>query len=632
VIVTAANKLHEFQGRRIVTRTAKETMSDQSQKPRAWSIVELLKPHSKALALGLVAVIGESIANLLEPWPLKIVLDNVLKSHPINAWLDPLIKAIAGTDSMAILKFAALAVLAIAALDALCSYAEKYLTTSVGQWVMHDLRRTLYSHIQRMSLGFHDRSQAGDLISRVTSDIDAVQSFIASGLLSALINCLTLMGMVSVMLYINWRFTLIALSVAPVLFAVVYRYTRRIKKASREVRKKEGEIVSVVQEVLTSIRVVKAFAREDYEQHRLEEQSLESVDLALRARGLKARLSPIVEIIVAAGTAMVLWFGGRLALEGTLLPGSLILFIWYLGKMYKPMQELSKMTDAYSKAAVGYERIREVLDIQRDVQDMPGARGAPNFRGKIEFENVSFSYGENSATLTDVSFKIEPGQVAALVGPTGAGKTTIINLVPRFYDPSGGMVRIDGQDIRRFKQKSLREQISFVLQDTLLFHGPIWQNIAYGKPDASREEILRAAELANASEFIEKMPEGYDTLVGERGVTLSGGQRQRIAIARAIIRNTPILILDEPSSGLDAASEHLVFEALDRLMEGKTCIIVAHRLSTIRRADVIFVVENGAIAERGTHEELLKAGGLYFRLHELQFDSAEVPEETVPVK
>lgn len=290
------------------------------------------------------------------------------------------------------------------------------------------------------------------------------------------------------------------------------------------------------------------------------------------------------------------------------------------------------MTDAYSKAAVGYERIREVLDIQRDVQDMPGARGAPNFRGKIEFENVSFSYGENSATLTDVSFKIEPGQVAALVGPTGAGKTTIINLVPRFYDPSGGMVRIDGQDIRRFKQKSLREQISFVLQDTLLFHGPIWQNIAYGKPDASREEILRAAELANASEFIEKMPEGYDTLVGERGVTLSGGQRQRIAIARAIIRNTPILILDEPSSGLDAASEHLVFEALDRLMEGKTCIIVAHRLSTIRRADVIFVVENGAIAERGTHEELLKAGGLYFRLHELQFDSAEVPEETVPVK
>ena len=410
---------------------------------------------------------------------------------------------------------------------------------------------------------------------------------------------------------------------APVLFLVIYRYTRRIKTASREVRKKEGEIVSVMQEVLTSIRVVKAFAREDYEQHRLEEQSLESVELALRARGLKARLSPLVEIIVAVGTAMVLWFGGRMALTGSLSAGSLILFIWYLGKMYKPMQDLSKMTDAYSKAAVGYERIQEVLAIERDVQDLPGARNAPRLRGKIEFENVSFSYDHNKPTLTNVSLKIEPGQVAALVGPTGAGKTTVINLIPRFYDPSSGLVKIDGFDIRRIKQKSLREQISFVLQDTLLFHGPIWQNIAYGKPDASRREILRAAELANASEFIEKMPEGYDTLVGERGVTLSGGQRQRIAIARAIIRNTPILILDEPSSGLDAASEHLVFEALDRLMEGKTCVIVAHRFATIRRADIIFVVQDGSIVETGKHEELLKSGGLYSELHELQFQTVE---------
>jgi ATP-binding cassette subfamily B protein len=305
------------------------------------------------------------------------------------------------------------------------------------------------------------------------------------------------------------------------------------------------------------------------------------------------------------------------------LPGSLVLFIWYLGKMYKPMQELSKMTDAYSKAAVGYERIREVLEVERDVQDLPSARKAPRFRGKVEFEDVSFSYGKNEPILTDVSFRIEPGQVAALVGPTGAGKTTIINLIPRFYDPSHGAVKIDGQDVRRFEQKSLRSQISFVLQDTVLFHGPIWQNIAYGKPDASRAQILRAAELANANEFIEKMPEGYNSMVGERGITLSGGQRQRIAIARAIIRDTPILILDEPSSGLDAASEHLVFEALDRLMEGKTCIIVAHRLATIRRADIIFVVQDGGIVESGKHEDLLKSGGLYAEFHELQFQVNE---------
>ncbi len=325
---------------------------------------------------------------------------------------------------------------------------------------------------------------------------------------------------------------------------------------------------------------------------------------------------------------MVLWFGGRLALAGSLSPGSLILFIWYLGKMYKPMQDLSKMADGYSKAAVGYERIRELLDVERDVQDLPGARNAPRLRGRVEFDDVSFSYGNNHPTLTHVSLKIEPGQVAALVGPTGAGKTTIINLIARFYDPSEGLVKIDGYDIRRFKQKSLREQISFVLQDTLLFHGPIWQNIAYGKPDASRREILRAAELANASEFIERMPEGYDTPVGERGVTLSGGQRQRIAIARAIIRDTPILILDEPSSGLDAASEHLVFEALDRLMQGRTCIIVAHRLATIRRADIIFVVQDGAIVERGNHTELMRSGGLYSELHGLQY---QIDEPAQPI-
>jgi subfamily B ATP-binding cassette protein MsbA len=577
---------------------------------------------------GLLAVIGEGVANLLEPWPLKVVLDTVLKSKPLQGWLGHWIQSTVGDDKLAILKLSAIAALVIAATGALCSYTEKYLTTSVGQWVMHDLRRTLYSHIQRLSLAYHDQKRTGDLISRVTGDIDAIQSFITTGLLSVLINCLTLVGMVAVMFYINWRFTLIALSVAPPLFAVVYTYTRRIKKASREVRKKEGEIVAVIQEVFSSIRVVKAFAREDYEQRRLEGESLEGLELALRARSLKARLAPLVEIIVAVGSALVLWFGSRMVLDGSLSAGSLVVFILYLGKMYKPMQELSKMTDAYSKAAVGYERIRDVLETDSDVQDLPGARPAPRLKGRLEFERVNFSYQSKSPVLTNVSFRIEPGQVAAFVGPTGAGKTTIISLIPRFYDPTSGVVKIDGYDVRRFKQKSLRQQISFVLQETLLFHGPVWNNIAYGKPEASRAEILRAAELANAHDFIEKMPAGYDTVVGERGVTLSGGQRQRIAIARAIIRNTSILILDEPSSGLDAASEKLVFEALDRLMEGKTSIVIAHRLSTIRRADIIFVVNEGAIVERGTHQELLKSGGLYSRLYELQFHTEEDAEES----
>jgi len=426
-------------------------------------------------------------------------------------------------------------------------------------------------------------------------------------------------GMVGVMFWINWKFTLIALSVAPLLFVVVYSYTRRIKTATRKVRKKESEVFSVVEEVLSSIRVVKAFARERYEQTRLEEASLEEVESALRARSLKAKLAPLVDVIVAVGTCLVLWFGARLTLKGALSVGSMVLFIQYLSKMYKPMQELSKMTDAYSKAAVGYERIQEIMQTDNEVRDLKGARLIRKLKGKIEFENVSFSYSPDQPILNDINFTIEPGHVAALVGPTGVGKTTIISLVSRFYDPVCGAVKIDGTDLRQFKQQSLREHISYVLQENVLFHGPIWQNIAYGKPEATRREIERAAELANAMEFIEKLPEGLDTIVGERGMTLSGGQRQRVAIARAIIRNAPILLLDEPTSGLDAASEKLVFEALDRLMAGKTTIVIAHRLSTIRRADVIYVVNEGAITEQGNHRELLKKGGLYAKLYRLQF-------------
>jgi len=599
--------------------TETSTLGDGAPKKRVWTITDLLKPHWRALVLGLLAVIGEGVADLLDPWPLKIVLDNVLRSRSTHGWLSHWIAMTAGTDRLAILRFAAVAVLVIAVLGGLCSWAEKYLTMNVGQWVIHDLRRTLYSHMQRLSIAYHDQKQTGDLISRVTSDIDAIQSFLASGLLGGLVNALTLIGMVIVMFYINWQFTLIALSVAPPLFLIVFHYTRQIKKSSRDVRKKEGEIVSTIQEVLTSIRVVKAFAREDYEQRRLEEESLQGVEIALRARGLKAKLAPMVELIVAVGTTLVLWFGGRMAISGKLSPGSLVVFIFYLGKMYKPMQELSKMTDTYSKAAVGYERIREVLEIERDVKDLPGARRARPFKGRIELEQVGFYYSPDRPILTDVNLKVEPGQMAALVGPTGAGKTTIVSLIARFYDPTSGIVKIDGSDIRRFTQKSLREQISFVLQDTVLFHGPLWRNIAYGKPEATRAEIFRAAEQANAHEFIQEMPEGYDTIVGERGNTLSGGQRQRIAIARAIIRTTPILILDEPSSGLDASSEKLVFEALERLMQGKTSVVIAHRLSTVRQANIIFVVDKGSIVESGSEQELLRKGGLYAELHELQF-------------
>jgi ATP-binding cassette subfamily B protein len=586
------------------------------------TILGLLRPHWVAMTLALAGAAGEAMAALLEPWPLKIVLDYLLQARPLPGWMMPVVGWIGG--KLAVLNVAVVAVAVIAVAGAASAYLNTYLTANVGQWLMHDLRKTLYHHIHRLSLAEHDEKRTGDLIGRVTRDIESIQDFVTSALLGIVTNALTLVGIIGVMLYLNWRFTLISLSVAPVLFLVVYVFTRRIKKASRDVRSKESDLVSMVEEVFSSIRVVKAFAREAYEERRFERQSLENVEAALQARGVKMKLSPVVDIIVATGTCLMLAYGARLVIAGQLTAGALVVFLLYLGKMYKPMRDLSKMTDTASKAGVGFERIREVLETEGGVRDMPHARRAARFKGAITFDHVSFGYSPDQPILEDVSFAIEPGQVAAFVGPTGGGKTTIINLLARFYDPLAGAVSIDGTDIRRFTIRSLRDQISFVLQDTLLFHAPIWQNIAYGRPEATRAEIVRAAELANAHEFITEMPDGYDTMVGERGVTLSGGQRQRIAIARAVIRNTPILVLDEPTSGLDAQSEQAVFEALDRLMKDKTSIVIAHHLATIVRANTIFVVKDARMTERGTHDQLLAAGGFYAELHNTQFGEREL--------
>jgi ATP-binding cassette, subfamily B, bacterial len=586
---------------------------------RKFFIDYLLRPHWPALVVAFVAIIFEGFADLLEPWPIKIVLDYVIGSKRPPQWLAGVVNSSFGTDKLAILNLAVAAVVVFAVAGAVSHYTEKYLTTKVGQEVMCDLRRAVYHHIQRLSLSFYDRSRVGDLISRVTVDIDAIQEFVSSALLGMVVDALKLAGMVALMFYLNWRFTLIALLVAPVLFVEVYSLTRRIKSAARDLRKKESEIVSVVEESLSSIRVVKAFAREDYEEKRLDRESRASMEIALRARRVKARLSPVVDVIVAVGTAIVLWYGARLAIAGELTAGALVVFLLYLGKMYKPMRDLSKMADVVSKAMVGAERIREVIQTEHEARDLPGARPAPKFKGEVTFDRVTFGYQDERPVLKDVTLTIKPGQFVALVGPTGGGKSTLAGLIPRFYDPQSGLVKIDGTDVRNFTVKSLRQQISFVLQETLLFHAPVWQNIAYGKPEAMREEIIRAAKLANADEFIERMPQGYDTVIGERGATLSGGQRQRIAIARAIIRDSPILILDEPSSGLDAASEELVFEALGRLTRDKTAIVIAHRLTTVRKADVIFVLKDGVVVESGAHDELLARGGLYAHLYEIQF-------------
>ena len=596
---------------------------------RRFLVENVLRPYKGPLLIAFIAMIIETLADLAQPWPLKVVLDNVLGHHPLPHFLDPF-KDLLGAHKGGTIAVAAVATIVIALVNSVASYFDSYLTTSVGQYLAHDLRRKVYHHLQRLSLSYYDHHKLGNILSTITDDIDNVQSFFSGSVLSIAIDVFTIVGMFGVMLYIDWKFTLIAMAVTPFLFIFVQRFTHLVKQSTKAVRAKQSEIVSTVEESLGAIRVIQAFAQGDIEEEKLTKRSEESVEAALQARKIKALLSPVMDVVAAVGTALVLWYGASLVLANEMTAGSLVVFLLYLGKMFKPMQDLAKMTNAASKAAVGMDRIQEILDSDALLPESPGAKPAPALAGHVAFDHVAFGYEPEKLILQDVHFEIPAGKMGAIVGPTGEGKSTLINLIPRLYDPAKGTVKIDGQDLRGFTLKSLRDQISYVQQETVLFDEPIWKNIAYGKPEATRAEIEEAARLANADEFIRKMPKGYDTLVGERGAALSGGQRQRIGIARAIIRNTPILILDEATSGLDAQSEALIVEALDRLMKGKTSLVIAHRLGTIKQADRIMVLKGGKIAEQGSHEELLARGGEYAKLYELQFGGQAAAEGKIP--
>jgi ABC-type multidrug transport system fused ATPase/permease subunit len=585
-------------------------------------IGSLIRPYRRTLVVIFLAMLVETVMSLATPWPLKIILDNVIGSHKLAPWLHHLIGPMLENGSRLQVAFlAAVVFVLIAVLQSIASYIDNYYTENVGQWVAHDLRMRMYEHLQRLSLGYYSTHETGTILSTITTDIQTIEGFASSSTLDILVDLLTIVLMLGLMFWLNWDFTLIAIAVTPFLLLFVSRFKKAVKKATHEVRKEQSEIVAVVQQGLESIQVVKAFGQERTEQDLLYGVSQATVGAALKARSIKALLSPVVTVTVAFCTALVLWRGAALILAHAMTIGELTVYLAYLAKFFKPVKDLATTTNAIAQATVGTERVRALLATDILISDNPAGLEPKTLAGAIEFNHIAFGYDPALPILTDVNLKIEPGQFVGIVGPTGSGKSTVVSLIPRFYDVQSGTLSIDGHDVRDYKLKALRDQIGYVLQDTVLFRGTILENIAFGRPDATKEEIIAAAKLANAHDFISEMPLGYDTMVGNRGSTLSGGQRQRIGIARVMVRNNPILLLDEPTAALDSESEKLVIDALEKLMKGKTVIAIAHRLSTIRNADRIVVITGGVVAEQGSHNELMALNGIYAELHRTQFDA-----------
>jgi ATP-binding cassette subfamily B protein len=573
------------------------------------SFRDSVRPHRARLALGLVALFLSVAAEVAEPWPLKVIVDSVLGVHAMPGWMPGWLRNGSADTQLAAL---CIALLAIVLIGGLLTYLGTYLWQSIGMRITFDIREAVHAHLHRLSLAYHHSQRPGDLANRLTADVERILQVAIQAVVTIITSGLMLVAMLTVMTIASWKFTLLALATTPLLLLTVFRYTNRVKRLSRHARKQEGKVAAVVQESLSAIQLVQGFTREDYEHERFRREAEGSLESSLRATGLQARFAPMVDFATAIAVVTVLWFGSHQVLEGSLTLGVLLVFLAYLRSFYKPLKQLSKLSYAISRGSASAERLMDVMQSAPSLPVRADAYKPQEVQGEIGFEYVYFRYpGANAPALRGVSFTAIPGQVTALVGPTGAGKSTTASLVPRFYDVVEGAVRVDGVDVRRWDLRTLRAQVSLVLQETWLFQASIMENISYGREGATEEDVTEAAIAANAHGFIERLPDGYDTVVGPRGATLSGGQRQRISIARAMLRDAPILILDEPTIGLDHASEALVLSALRRLMVDRTTIVIAHGDAPILDADLILVIRDGAVVERGRYDDLCGAGSYF---------------------
>ena len=568
--------------------------------------LKYIKPYWKrGLAAGICTIIAAGGTAYL-PFVIKDMVDQVLSEK-----------------NTTMLNWIVVSIVVVFVIRGIAYYGQSYLMNYVGQRVIIDIRKAVFEKLQRLSMSFYDKHKTGTIMSYVTNDVSALQSAMVENVVEMITETVILVASIVMMLYLDWKLFLVTFCTFPIVLWFIDNFGKRIRKSGSRIQEVTADITSVLQEVASSPRVIKSFVREDYEIDRFDKENMNNFRANMKYAQLSSTLTPTIEFVAAVGVSIILWYGGNSVINGSITAGSLVAFLTYAVNISNPIKRLSRVIGNIQKALAAAQRVFDVLDLPEVIKNAPDAKALPKVKGDVRFNDVSFAYNENEEVLSHVSFEVKPGEMIAFVGPSGAGKSTVASLLPRFYDATNGSITIDGEDIRKVTLNSLREQVGIVPQETVLFNGSVYDNILYGRLDATREEVEAAAKAANAHDFIMQLPNGYETMLGDRGMNISGGQRQRISIARAILKNPQILILDEATSALDTESERVVQEALDRLMVGRTSFVIAHRLSTIKNADKIMVLEKGQLIEQGTHDELMAMDGLYAHLYKIQYRSKE---------